>query len=182
MSKDTLLGVLNRTRTGMGARLLRNWLVRPSIDPAGNRIAARCGRRAGSVRSRCWRKSRTSFEGMFDLERLLSKITVGTASPRELTALRSSIGRLPAIAKALGDSEGGALRRSSRPAGSSRGPARPAEKVHQRRSPICAGRWRCDSRRLSCRTRRTAVAFERTARHISPPSKSANASEPESDR
>src|SRR4029079_10683058 len=32
-TKDTLLGVINRTRTGMGARLLRHWLVRPSLDP-----------------------------------------------------------------------------------------------------------------------------------------------------
>src|SRR6185295_11592348 len=32
-SKDTLLGVINRTRTGMGSRLMRNWLVRPSIEP-----------------------------------------------------------------------------------------------------------------------------------------------------
>src|SRR5207244_10911090 len=47
-------------------------------------------------------ETRTSFDGMFDLERLLSKITVGTASPRELISLRSSIARLPAIAAALG--------------------------------------------------------------------------------
>ena len=46
-------------------------------------------------------QTRTSFESMFDIERLLGKITIGTASPRELTSLRSSIDRLPAIAKAL---------------------------------------------------------------------------------
>jgi DNA mismatch repair protein MutS len=100
-TKDTLLGVINRTRTGMGARLLRNWLVRPSV--AQNEIESRLdavGELSASAVS--LEETRTSYEGMFDLERLLSKITVGTASPRELTALRASIGRLPAIAAALG--------------------------------------------------------------------------------
>jgi len=46
-------------------------------------------------------ETRSSFEGVFDLERLLSKITVGTASPRELIALRASIGRLPVVAAAV---------------------------------------------------------------------------------
>ena len=99
-SKDTLLGVINRTCTGMGARLLRNWLVRPSLDPGEieSRFDA-VGELAASPVS--LEGTRTSFEGMFDLERLLSKIAVGTATPRELTALRGSIGRLPAIASAL---------------------------------------------------------------------------------
>jgi DNA mismatch repair protein MutS len=99
-SKDTLLGVINRTRTGMGARLLRAWLLRPSIDP--RQIEARLDAVAEVVPSPILLESvRSSFEGMFDLERLLGKITVGTASPRELTALRSSLERLPAVAGAL---------------------------------------------------------------------------------
>src|SRR5207244_2726226 len=99
-TKDTLLGVINRTRTGMGARLLRNWLVRPSIAPAEieSRLDA-VGELAASTVS--LEETQTSYEGMFDLERLLSKITVGTASPRELTSLRSSILRLPTIANAM---------------------------------------------------------------------------------
>jgi DNA mismatch repair protein MutS len=95
--KDSLLGVINRTRTSMGARLLRNWLVRPSIDPA--EIESRFDAVGEIVSSTVLlEETRSSFEGLFDLERLLSKITVGTASPRELTALRASIGRLPIIA------------------------------------------------------------------------------------
>src|SRR5262245_16579185 len=99
-SKDTLLGVINRTRTGMGARLLRNWLVRPSINSMeiDSRLDA-VGELSSSTT--LLQETRDSFEGMFDLERLLSKITVGTAGPRELTALRASIGRLPAIAAVL---------------------------------------------------------------------------------
>src|SRR5438093_7083460 len=99
-TKDSLLGVINRTRTGMGARLLRNWLVRPSIAPA--EIVLRLdavGELAASAV--LLEEARSSFEGLFDLERLLSKITVGTAGPRELTAVRASIGRLPDIATVL---------------------------------------------------------------------------------
>jgi DNA mismatch repair protein MutS len=99
-SKDTLLGVINRTRTGMGARLLRQWLVRPSIDAAEieSRLDAVAELSASAV---LLEETRTSFDGIFDLERILGKITVGTASPRELTSLRSSIARLPVIAGAL---------------------------------------------------------------------------------
>ena len=99
-SKDTLLSVINRTATSMGSRLLRNWLVRPSLDPT--EIESRLDAVEELSRSAMLlEQTRTSFEGMFDLERLLGKITIGTGSPRELTSLRSSIGRLPAIARAL---------------------------------------------------------------------------------
>ena len=101
-SKDTLLRVINRTSTSMGARLLRNWMVRPSIN--ANEIESRLDAVEELCRSAMvLEKTRTSFEGMFDLERLLGKITIGTASPRELISLRGSISRLPAIAKALDD-------------------------------------------------------------------------------
>jgi DNA mismatch repair protein MutS len=98
--KDTLLGVINRTRTGMGARLLRNWLVRPSIDAAEieSRLDAVDELRASAM---TLEESAASFTSMFDIERLLGKITVGTAGPRELVALRTSIDRLPAIADVL---------------------------------------------------------------------------------
>ena len=102
-SKDTLLGVDQSNATSMGARLLRNWLVRPSIDRRGNRICVSMPSENLPRSAMLLEQTRTSFEGMFDIERLLGKITIGTASPRELTSLRSSIGRLPAIAKALDD-------------------------------------------------------------------------------
>src|ERR1041385_5130760 len=99
-NKDSLLGAINRTRTGMGARLLRNWLVRPSID--ANEIELRLNAVGEIANSTLLlEETRASFEGLFDLERLLSKITIGTASPRELTALRASIARLPAVDAAL---------------------------------------------------------------------------------
>jgi len=99
-SKDALVGVINRTRTGMGARLLRNWMVRPSIDASEIEVRLDAvGELAAS--SVLLEETKSSFDGIFDLERLLSKITVGTAGPRELSALRASIGRIPAIAGVL---------------------------------------------------------------------------------
>jgi DNA mismatch repair protein MutS len=99
-AKDTLISVINRTCTGMGARLLRNWLVRPSIDRGEieSRLDAVAELTASAV---ALEQTRTSFDGIFDLERLLSKVTIGTASPRELIALRSSIAHLPTVATAL---------------------------------------------------------------------------------
>jgi DNA mismatch repair protein MutS len=99
-SKDALVGVINRTRTGMGARLLRNWMIRPSIDASEIEVRLDAvGELAAS--SVLLEETKSSFDGIFDLERLLSKITVGTAGPRELSALRASIGRIPAIAGVL---------------------------------------------------------------------------------
>ncbi len=118
-SKDTLLGVINRTRTGMGARLLRNWLVRPSIDAA--EIETRLDAVAELVPSPMQLEAvRSSFEGIFDLERLLGKITIGTSSPRELTALRSSIGRLPVVDKVLSELKARNSRNCARSSTSSR--------------------------------------------------------------
>ncbi len=98
--KDTLLGILNSTRTGMGARLLRAWMLRPSISEPEieNRYHAVGELSASAV---ALDSVITSFDGVFDIERLLSKITLGTASPRELNSLRSSLGRLPQVAASL---------------------------------------------------------------------------------
>jgi DNA mismatch repair protein MutS len=105
-ANDALLSVINRTRTGMGGRLLRNWLLRPSIDPA--EIESRLDAVSEIVPSPILlERFRTSLEGILDLERLLAKITIGTAGPRELAALRNSIGRLPAVALVLEDVQAG---------------------------------------------------------------------------
>jgi len=99
-AKDTLIGVLNQTHTGMGARLLRAWMMRPSVDAV--EIEKRYDAVGElSVSALAIDAVRNSFEGIFDIERLLSKITIGTAGPRELIGLRSSIGCLPRVAAAL---------------------------------------------------------------------------------
>jgi DNA mismatch repair protein MutS len=100
-TKDTLLGVVNKTKTGMGSRLLRAWMTRPSIDVS--EITGRLDAVEELTRSvAATGQVLDSFEGIFDLERLLSRIAIGAAGPRELASLRSSIGRLPAVAEAAG--------------------------------------------------------------------------------
>ena len=99
-AKDSLLGFYSKSRTGMGARLLRGWMIRPSID--AQEIEGRYEAVEEISRSTVVAEEiSNSFEGIFDLERLLSRITIGTAGPRELASLRSSIGKLPAVGGVL---------------------------------------------------------------------------------
>ncbi len=92
--KDSLLGVVDRTRTGMGARMLRRWLLRPSLAEA--EILARQGAVAELVASaRTLEEIEKPLDGMGDIERLLGRITVGTANPRDVVALGAALGRLP---------------------------------------------------------------------------------------
>ncbi len=90
----TLLEVLDRTRTPMGARLLRRWLLAPLLDPAA--IGARLDAvdvLAQDARGRD--RLREALDGVRDLERLAGRAALGRATPRELGALRDSIQRLP---------------------------------------------------------------------------------------
>ncbi len=101
---ETLLGVIDRTSTGMGARLVRSWLLRPSITPAEIVLRQDAVGELVSSSARL-EEFRNSLDGMSDIERLLSKVTVGTTTPRELVALRNSFGRLPGIGALLDRSE-----------------------------------------------------------------------------
>ncbi len=96
----TLLSVLDRTLTSMGARLLRAWLLRPSLDRA--EIEARLDAVEELRRETIGRgELERAFAGVQDLERLLSKTTLGTATPRDLLGLGASLERLPGILAAL---------------------------------------------------------------------------------
>jgi len=92
----TLLRTMDETATGMGARLLRAWMLRPEI--ACDEIEARLDAVAELKSQTVMREEiRNQLEGVLDLERLTSKITLGTASPRDLLALRASLDRVPII-------------------------------------------------------------------------------------
>ena len=92
----TLLAALDVTVTGMGARLLRSWLLRPLIDRES--IEARLGAVAQLVQQTVVRgEIRKELRGILDLERLTSRITLGLATPRELVALRKSLTQLPIL-------------------------------------------------------------------------------------
>ena len=92
----TLFRCLDCTVTPMGKRLLRAWMLRPSID-AGE-INQRLDAVEGMVKDLVAREElRRSMEGILDLERLLSRVTLETANPRDLLALATSLAKLPTV-------------------------------------------------------------------------------------
>jgi DNA mismatch repair protein MutS len=96
----TLIAALDSTVTGMGARLLRSWMLRPLIDPEA--IAARLEAVEHLLKQTVVRgEIRKELRGIQDLERLTSRITLGLATPRELLALRKSLAQLPILKKFL---------------------------------------------------------------------------------
>src|SRR5271165_5961964 len=96
----TVFRCLDCTVTPMGKRLLRAWILRPSIDIA--EINQRLDAVGGMVKDLIAREElRRSMEGILDLERLLSRVTLETANPRDLLALASSMAKLPAMRSVL---------------------------------------------------------------------------------
>src|SRR5207244_11309074 len=92
----TLIATLDATVTGMGARLLRSWLLRPLT--ASESIDARLNAVTHLVQQTVVRgEIRKELKGILDLERLTSRITLGLATPRELVALRKSLSQLPVL-------------------------------------------------------------------------------------
>jgi DNA mismatch repair protein MutS len=95
----TLLAVLDRTMTPMGTRLLRQWLLAPLVDR--QRIDLRLDAVNALVSDASARDAlRSALDGVRDVERLGSKAAAGRATPRELAALGTSLGRLPDVAAA----------------------------------------------------------------------------------
>src|SRR5271156_6593964 len=92
----TLIACLDVTVTGMGARLLRSWILRPLIER--DSIEARLGAVGHLVQQTVVRgEIRKELKGILDLERLTGRITLGLATPRELVALRKSLAQLPIL-------------------------------------------------------------------------------------
>jgi DNA mismatch repair protein MutS len=98
--KGSLLFFLDRTRTGMGARLLKSWMLLPLLN------LDELQRRQDSVQALTMNiQNHGRFSGrlaeIHDLERLISRVTVGVAAPRELLALRDSLKVVPAVRNLL---------------------------------------------------------------------------------
>jgi DNA mismatch repair protein MutS len=102
----TLIAALDSTVTGMGARLLRSWLLRPLI--AQDEMEARLDAVEHLLKQTVVRgEIRKELRGIQDLERLTSRITLGQAMPRELVALRKSLAQLPVLREFTGDGSRG---------------------------------------------------------------------------
>ncbi len=96
----TLFRSIDATVTPMGKRLLRSWLLRPSIELA--EINARLDAVESQVKETVGREElRRALDGILDLERLLSRVTLETANPRDVLALAASLAKLPTARTAL---------------------------------------------------------------------------------
>jgi len=96
----SLLHELDRSVTPMGARLLRTWLIRPLLS------LERIRDRLDAVEDFAFRttergKFRDALKSMHDLERLVARTALGTAGPRDLVALRTSLAAVPRLRQLL---------------------------------------------------------------------------------
>lgn len=97
--EHTLAGVVDRTTTPMGSRLLRRWLNRPlrerEILEARQRAIATLGD------DRTWEGLRDLLRGIGDVERIVARVALKSARPRDLSQLRAALGRLPRLRQLL---------------------------------------------------------------------------------
>ncbi|WP_462320070.1 DNA mismatch repair protein MutS [Halochromatium sp.] len=101
--QHTLAGIMDRTATTMGARLLRRWISRPLRD----RVAVNERHQAieALLRSGAFEPLREELAAIGDLERILARVALGSARPRDLAALRDALARLPTLHGDLGMTE-----------------------------------------------------------------------------
>jgi DNA mismatch repair protein MutS len=104
----SLFDIIDETVTGMGSRLLRSWLLRPSVRRG--EIEARHTAVAEFHSSHIMRDNlRALLKKVSDLERLTARLNMGQASPRDLVSLGSSLGQVPRVRQLLAESESSLL-------------------------------------------------------------------------
>lgn len=102
-NKCSLLGVIDKTVTGMGGRLLRSWLLRPSVKRT--EISTRLSAVTELCDSMLRDKIRFLLKEVADLERLVGRLNLGTATPRDLLSLNRSLSKTPQINLTLSDAQ-----------------------------------------------------------------------------
>ena len=105
----SLLDEIDRTVTPMGCRLLRNWLLRPltALEPIRDRLDAV---EELAVKTTERGKARETLKSIQDLERLISRIALSTAGPRDLMALSRSLAAVPRLALLMSECQAPLLR------------------------------------------------------------------------
>jgi DNA mismatch repair protein MutS len=94
-AEHTLAAILDSTHTAMGSRLLKRWLNRPLRDR--NILSARQTSTKEFIADHGYQAMQKTLHGMADLERILARVALKSARPRDLIALRDVLSRLPAI-------------------------------------------------------------------------------------
>lgn len=98
--KDSVLGIIDETRTAVGSRLLKNWLEKPLIH--ADEIQARLDATEEMVHLTQLRNQlKVHLEPVYDLERIVSRVSYGSANAKDLLALKNSLYLLPEIADDL---------------------------------------------------------------------------------
>lgn len=105
--QHTLLAVLDSTRTPMGSRLLRRWLHQPLRQPA--QIQQRLDMIAALIELPSLEEVRDALAPCGDLERILTRVSLGSARPRELQQLGRALAQLPQLHQLLSDTTSSAL-------------------------------------------------------------------------
>ena len=107
--RGSLLWVLDKTKTAMGARTLRKYVEQPLIDKESivKRLDAVAELKDNAI---CREEIREYLNPVYDLERLVGKITYQSANPRDLIAFQSSLSMLPSVKYILKDMESDLLR------------------------------------------------------------------------
>ena len=99
-NKRSLFGVIDQTITGMGARLLRSWLLRPSVKRS--EIQTRQSAVGELMDAMLRDQVRFLLKEISDLERLVGRLNLNTATPQDLLALNRALTQTPKITAALG--------------------------------------------------------------------------------
>jgi DNA mismatch repair protein MutS len=95
-AKGSLLGILDRTITAMGARLLRSWINQPLLEL--NRLNARLDAVEALTKDEALRvELAEALHSISDIERLTNRLLVGKAGPRDLLGLRASLEVVPTL-------------------------------------------------------------------------------------
>ena len=94
-TRNTLLGVLDSTVTPMGGRLVRRWLHRPLRDR--HVVGERHDAVERLLEARADTALREAFRGLGDVERILSRVALRSARPRDLSTLRDALSLLPSV-------------------------------------------------------------------------------------
>ena len=98
-AERSLAGILDRTATAMGSRLLKRWLGRPLRD-AGE-VRRRQQFIAARIETGAEPEAAAKLRAVGDLERVLARVALGTARPRDLARLRDALGRFPALRRSI---------------------------------------------------------------------------------
>src|SRR5699024_5172385 len=96
--EHTLLGIVDETVTPMGARLLRRWLNRPLRDHATLRLRHQA---IGTLIDHGTATLRETLRGIGDLARILARVALRSARPRDLSSLRDGLAAAPVLREAI---------------------------------------------------------------------------------